>query len=123
MSGDQAIAILSTSAEAQERYESVSSVSGEATVNAGLSRSFKQDQQYYEVSYHNKLTTAEFQNYNDKLNLKYFKAQAGFMKPFDQRDAASIQAWRDFFARSGSHVIVKVSYGVRLMMVCSLCSV
>lgn len=104
-------------AELPARYFAVTGA--DTAIALAEERSFTQDNQYAFYSFSSSVYAARLADYLDLLNEKALsRGVEDLPQQFNGDDADTLAAYKSFFSRFGTHVLVNVNYGARFQLVC-----
>lgn len=119
--GNQASIAFSNDSSLALRYFAVT---GDPTVAASTDKVFRRNNQYAFFNYNQNSYLATLRDYVDSINTTALLAGVRDLPtPFNGSNASTLQKYKDFFQRFGSHIVTKVRYGARLQLVSELLAV
>ena len=120
-SGTIAASKLAAGSSLGGKYEVVS---GDASVDAGISRNFNKDYQYGFFDYIDHSHDCNLNDWESYVDWDYLKQRIAILPKWDQSTKDVITQYRNFFELHGTHIITTASFGSRLSLASySLCIV
>ena len=112
--GSSAATAIQVGGKLEGRYEVVT---GDASINVGVSKSFRKEFQYAFFSYNQAQLQVSFDNYHNQIDEPVIKALMQGLPHFDGSNLGVLESYKQIFTLLGTHIITQVSYGSRMTMV------